>query len=136
MVKVGGIVAIVCAVSIALAGCGGGGSSSSSTTHTYVISPHVGGSLAALAKGIYVTIVSPVAIPESVLKKGGSKIVDQAQGPEKCSYTKTAHSSQGPAAFLDGKQVTIKINGSVPFTPMVCSALKKQPFDLSKIAGG
>jgi hypothetical protein len=136
VVKVGAIGAITCAVSIALAGCGGGGGNSSSTSHTYVISPHVSGSLASLAKGIYVTIVSPVAIPTSLLTKGGNKIVNQAQGPQKCSYTKTAHDTHGPGAFLNGKKVTIKINGATPFTPFICSALKKQSFNPSKIAGG
>jgi hypothetical protein len=133
VVKVGGIVVIICAVSVALAGCGGGGSS---TSHTYVILPHVTGSFASLAKGIYATIVSPVAIPTSLLTKGGNKIVNQAQGPQKCSYTKTAHDTHGPGAFLNGKTVTIKINGTTPFTALICSALKKQPFNPSKIAGG
>jgi hypothetical protein len=143
MVKVGGIVAILCATSVALAGCGGGGGgggTSSSTTHTYVVAPHVGGSLgsklAPLAKDLYLTLVSPVAIPTSLLTKGGNKIVSQAQGPQKCSVTKVAHATHGPGAFLNGKTVTFKVNGTSPFTAFICSALKKQPFNASKIAGG
>jgi hypothetical protein len=120
---------IACLAVLALAGCGGGGGSSSNT-HTYVIAPDATN---ALAKNIYVTIVSPVPIPTKLLTSGGSKIVGQAQGPEKCSVTKTVQGSHGPGAFLSGKSITIKVNGTNPFTVLACNGLKKTPFKASNL---
>jgi hypothetical protein len=117
---------------LVLAGCGGGGSSSSS--HTYVVAPSAS---SPLAKGIYVTIVSPVAIPTKLLTTGGAKLVGQAQGPEQCSYDKTVQgTAHGPGAVLNGKTITIKVSGTNPFIPVACKALKKQPLKASKLGGG
>lgn len=115
---------------LALAGCGGGGGGGASNSHTYVITPSAGNGLAA---GIYVTIVSPVAIPTKLLTRGRSKIVGEAKGPQKCSYTKTVQGTHGPGAFLSGKQITLKINGTNPFVAVACSALKKTPFKASNL---
>jgi len=86
-------------------------------------------------KGIYVTIVSPVAIPAGLLTKHGAKVVHQVKGPQACSFTKTVHGTHGPGAFLNGKAVTLKINGSSAFTSMICALLKKTPFTAANIEG-
>jgi hypothetical protein len=116
---------------LALAGCGGGGGSSSSS-HTYVVEA---AAKTPLAKGIYVTIVSPVPIPTKVLTGAGGKLVTHAQGPQKCSYTKTVHGSQGEGAFLSGKTLTIKLTGSSPFIPAACTALAKAPLNAAHLGG-
>lgn len=123
---------IACAAVPALAGCGGGGGSSADT-HTYVITPSGSGNLAA---GIYVTIVSPLPIPAKLLTSGGSKVVSEAKGPEVCSVTKTVQGSHGAGAFLSGKDITIKINGSNPFTTLACKGLKKAQFKASDLGKG
>jgi len=128
------LLAAVCVVMPVMAGCGGGGGGSS--THTYVVVPPAKDTL---AKGIYVTFVSPVAMPTNVLTKSGARIVGEAHGPQVCSYTKTVQGSHGPLASLSGKTVTVKVNGSTSIAPMVCSVLKKLPFntsDVSKLGGG
>lgn len=124
---------LACAAAVlALAGCGGGGGSSANS-HTYVITPSANNGLAA---GIYVTIVSPVAIPAKLLTSGGSKVVSDAKGPEVCSVTKTVQGTHGPGAFLSGKSITIKINGSNPFTQLACKSLKKATFKASDLGKG
>ena len=133
--RVGFSFLVVCLVSLSLAACGGGGGStgsSSSHTHTYVLT--ASGNSGA-ASGFYVTIVSPVAIPTSLLTSDAAMIVDQAKGPEVCSYTKTASGGHGRSAFLNGKSITLKINGSGRFTSSICSLLKKNPFNASKLGG-
>lgn len=125
--KVGEILGVVCV--LAVAGCGGGGGGGSS--HTYVITGPGGA-----GAGIYVTLVSPVAIPTDLLTKRGAKIVGQAKGPQVCSYTKTVQGGHGSSAFLNGKTMTLKINGSSPLTSMICGLLKKTPFNANKIGGG
>lgn len=123
---------LACAAAVlALAGCGGGGGSANS--HSYVITPSANNGLAA---GIYVTIVSPVAIPAKLLTNGGSKVVSEAKGPEVCSVTKTVQGTKGPGAFLSGKSITIKINGSNPFTQLACKSLKKATFKASDLGKG
>jgi hypothetical protein len=120
------------AAALALAGCGGSGGSSANS-HTYVITPTGGGSLAA---GIYVTIVSPVAIPPHLLTSGGNKVVSEAKGPVVCAVTKTVQGTHGPGAFLSGKEITIQINGSNPFTSLACKSLQKATFKASDLGGG
>lgn len=117
---------------VVVAACGGGGGGGGGASHTYM--------LAAAQKngpgaGIYVTIVSPVPIPTSLLTKHGATIVGQVKGPQVCSYTKTVHGTHGPGAFLNGKAVTVKINGSSSLMSMVCSLLKKTPFTSTNIEG-
>jgi hypothetical protein len=120
-------------LSVLLAGCGGGGSSAG-TTHTYVISPAVNGSSTPLPE-IYLTVVSPVPIRASLLTMGG-KIVGQAQGPQQCAFTKTAHDMHGPGAFLDGKQLTLKVNGTNPLAPLLCQSIKTHPLNVVNFLGG
>lgn len=130
MVKQATLSAVVCFVLLVLAGCGGGGGSGGNS-HTYVLT-----GLRGTGSGIYVTIVSPVAIPTSLMTKSGAKIVSQAKGPQACSYTKTAQGGKGSTSFLNGKSVTLKINGSSPLTSIICSLLKKTPFNPSTIGAG
>jgi hypothetical protein len=124
---------IASVAALALAGCGGGGGGSTGNSHTYVITPSEQNGL---AKGIYVTIVSPVAIPTKLLTFGGSTVVSGASGPQKCAYTKTVQGTHGPGAFLRGKQITLKVNGTNPLVGLVCSTLKTTPFKASNLAGG
>jgi hypothetical protein len=129
--KVGGVVTIVCVLSVALAGCGSGGSQSSSNSHTYVVTPPANSGVS----GIYVTIVSPVAIPTSLLTKNGARVGGHPAGPQKCSYTKKAQGMHGKWAGLNGKTVTLKVNGSSPFASRVCSTLKSAAFTPSLLGG-
>jgi hypothetical protein len=121
---------IVCVASLVLAGCGGGGGGGGDS-HTYVLT-----GLRGAGSGIYVTIVSPVAIPTDLMTKNGAKIVGQAQGPQVCSYTKTVQGGHGSSAFLNGKTVTLKLNGSSQLTSLICGLLKKTPFNADKIGAG
>jgi hypothetical protein len=116
----------------ALAGCGGGGGGTASSSHTYVVAPAANG---ALVRNFYVTIVSPVPIPTKLMTNGGGKVVSQAKGPQKCSYTKTVQGTHGPGAFLSGKEITLKISGTNSFVPVACAALKKTPFKASNLGG-
>jgi hypothetical protein len=127
--KAGWILGVVCVVSLVLAGCGGGGGGSSSS-HTYVVTPPANSGVS----GINVTIVSPVAIPTNLITKTGAKIVSHPIGPQKCSYTKTAQGLHGQWAALNGKSVTVKVNGSTPLVSPVCSALKTAAFNPALLA--
>jgi hypothetical protein len=134
-----GFAVIVCFALLGLSACGGGGgggggggSGGGSSSHTYVVAAPTQNSAGA---GIYVTIVSPVALPASLLTKNGARIVGQAKGPQVCSYTKMVSGGHGRSAVLNGKRVTLKVNGSNPFVSMICSLLKKTPFHGS-IGGG
>ena len=129
-IRTAGSAAVAFLAAQAVAGCGGGGGGSSAGSRTYVITPS-GNS--ALTKGIYVTIVSPVEIPKKLLTTGCAQLVGQAQGPEQCSVTKTVQGTHGPGAFLSGKTITIKVNGSNPFIPVACKALEKQPLKASNL---
>jgi hypothetical protein len=123
MRRVGISFCVVCLASF-LAGCGGAGA-----RHTYIAKPTVNG----VPIGAYVTIVSPVAFPQSLLdteKKGGAIFVQHAVGPEVCSFSKRIEGMKGKDAFLNGKSVTLKVNGSnLRVTSLVCSTLKKQAFN-------
>jgi hypothetical protein len=124
--KLGGI--IVCVVSLVVAGCGGGAGGGGQ--HTYILTP-----TNALAAGLYVTVISPVAFPQKVLNSKGVTLVEHASGPEMCSYSKKIEGVKGKYAAFNGKTVTVKINGSNPFIGQVCSALKKGGFNPTNIAG-
>lgn len=136
-----GIVGIVC-VSVLLGGCGGGtgsgGSvSTASTTHTYVVAPQLDAFGQHLhPKGLYITLVSPVPIPARFLTKRGNKIVSHAKGPQRCSFTKTARNLPSSGAFLNGKRLTFKVNGTNSLTGFVCQIMKSQPLDASSFMGG
>jgi hypothetical protein len=127
--KLGGILGVVSGLGLVLAGCGGGGGSNSSS-HTYVVTPPANSGVS----GISVTIVSPVALPTNLIAKTGAKIVSQPIGPQKCSYSKTAQGLHGQWADLNGKTVTVKVNGSTPLVSLVCSALKTAPFNPALLA--
>jgi hypothetical protein len=118
---------VVCFIAFVVTGCGGGGGAGSSS-HTYIVTPSATSGEGALAKGIYLTIVSPVAFPQSVLDKAKKSVtfVEQATGPEVCSQSKKIQGVKGKYADLNGETVTVKVNGSNPLTSLVCSGLKKQ----------
>jgi hypothetical protein len=116
-------------VVLAAGGCGGGKAASGS--HTYVETPLSHGA----PTGIYVTLISPVPIPRNLLTRKGARIVARAKGPEVCSATKTVHGGRGPSAFLNGKTVTVKINGSNPELSLICGILRKGTFNASKLGG-
>ena len=117
------------ALVFAAAGCGGAGGS-----HTYVLAAG-----SRVGKGIYVTIVSPVAIPTSLMTQRGAKIVGQVHGPQVCSLKQTVKNSlqngDATSALLKGKTVTLKINGSSPLASTLCALMKKAPFDINRVAG-
>lgn len=93
-------------------------------SHTYVYGVAKGGSL---AKGITITFVSPIAIPtwpSQVAKNGG-----HPSGPRACSFAKHVHGLHGQNATLNGKVVTVTVNGSGHLASTICSRLKRLPFD-------
>ena len=104
---------------LALAGCGG-------SSHTYVVTPS-----SSLAAGVYVTIVSPVPLPQGMLDqmKKGLTFVERAQGPEICTYSKEIQGVKGQYASFNGKTLTVKVNGSSPLISAVCSGLQKHAFN-------
>jgi hypothetical protein len=124
----------------ALAGCGGGGSGSSTThTHTYIFKPKATATTAngPLAKGLYFTIVSPIAFPQKILNeaKKDTVFVDKAVGPQACSVTKQIHDQKPPYDVMNGKTVTFKVNGSSALTSLICTAFKKQAFNFGAVGG-
>ena len=121
------ILVALAAATLMLAGCGGGGG------HTYVMTPSgIGG-----AAGIYITLVSSVALPQDLVNqmKKSVTFVKQPVGPEVCSSSKTIQGLKSKYAYLNGKTLTVKINGSNPLLSLACSALKKAPFNPTHIGG-
>ena len=86
-----------------------------------------------VAKGVYVTLVSPVALPQLTLRKlkQVASVVGGAQGPEVCSVKKKIQ-RRGAS---HGKTVTVKINGSSPFISAMCAAIKHSQLDLVAVFG-
>jgi hypothetical protein len=116
--------AVTLAFGIVLAGCGGGGGSSSgSGTHTYIVTP-----TAPSLAGIYITSISPAALPRSALSnvKREAKFVGKAKGPEACSYSYKIRGLTGKYANVNGKTVRVKVNGSNPLISQMCAYLRKQ----------
>jgi hypothetical protein len=104
----------VCIVVPGLAACGGG---SQSSTHTYV----------QFSDGVDLTIVSPAAIPTGFLTNNGEfPLLSKPRGPQVCSYTKTVVGGRGPEAILNGKTLTLKVNGPKRFASRRCKILKKR----------
>lgn len=119
-------------------GCGSSGGASPPATpphHAYVLAP--GGNQSIIPKaGVYLTIMTPFAIPASVLRTSNARVVAQAKGPQVCSYTKPIQGLPGKAASLNGKTVTLKVNGTNTFTTIMCSVLKKgRTFKPTSIGG-
>jgi hypothetical protein len=115
-------------LTVVAAGCGGKGSASGGYTYIVEAPPKNG-----VQTKIYFTLISPVPLPRKLFTGKRGRIVRHAQGPQVCSATKTVHGGHGPAAFLNGKQVTVKVNGSNHFLPAICSILKEGTFDLSPV---
>ena len=78
-----GLIALATAMVSAVLSCGGSRGTSPSCGHTYVFVPVTQSLLP--TKGVYFTIISPAALPASVLRNGGVKRVAQAKGPQDCS---------------------------------------------------
>jgi len=106
---------------LGLLGCGGSRGTSPSGGHTIVVVPPG-------QKGVYFTIVSPVAIPANKLRNKGDKVVAQAKGPQACSITKPIRGGHGNHAYLNGQAVTVKVNGSNPVTHSLCQAFRTERF--------
>jgi hypothetical protein len=127
--------AAVAAVVALLAGCGGSGS------HTYVMAvPPTGtsGGSAADVSDVYVTIISPARFPHSVVKsmeKSGARLVDKAVGPQVCSYRKKISGVKGQYASLNGKTVTLKVNGVTTLTGVICSIFRTGKFNPTSLEG-
>jgi hypothetical protein len=107
----------------ALLGCGGSRGTNSRGGHTYVLAPLASQHVLPF-NGLYFTIVSRVALPSSVLKASHARLVSKSKGPTDCSYTKPFQGLAGTAAYLNGKTVSLTVNGSNPVTAVICSALK------------
>ena len=99
-----------------------------SDRHTYIVRPSVNG----VPIGADLTIVSTVAFPQSLLdrEKKGAIFVHHAVGPQACSSSKKMAGAKGKYAYLNGKPVTLKVNGSNKrVTSIVCSFLRKHAFN-------
>jgi hypothetical protein len=121
--KIGISFLVGCLALLVFGGCGGAGA-----RHTYIVRPSVDG----VPIAAYITIVSPVAFPRSLLdrEKNGATFVHHAVGPQVCSFSKKMAGARGKDAFLNGKPVTLKVNGSNrQVTSVVCSSLQKQAFN-------
>lgn len=108
---------------VGLLGCGGSrGTTPSGGGHTVVVVPIPG------EEGVYLTLISPVAVGTKRLRNRGIKVVAQAKGPQDCSITKTIQGGHGKAAYLNGKTLTVKVNGSSAETQSVCEEFTTTPF--------
>ena len=68
-------------------------------------------------------------MPAKVLITSNARVVAHPRGPQICSYTKPIQGLRGKAAYLNGKTMTLKINGTNTltntFTRVMCSFLSK-----------
>lgn len=112
------LIVLAAVVVSAVLGCGGSRGTIPSGGHTYVFVP------LAARNGVYVTLVSPVAVPANTWRDKGDKVVAQAQGPQDCSVTKPIQGARGKNAYLNGKTVIVKVNGSNPITESLCEGLR------------
>ena len=71
-----------------------------------------------------------------MLRTSNAKLVPQSKGRLDCSYTKPVDGLPGKSAYLNGKTVTFKVNGSNPITAAICSALKGERTLHPTIIGG
>jgi hypothetical protein len=118
--RVGVSYLVVSFASFVIAGCGSG---AGGHTFTYVFST---GPLSQIGGGSYMTVVSPVSIPNDALTKNGAKLLSHLRGPQLCSYQRTVHGGHGRSAILNGKTLTVTINGTPPADlNMYCEVLKK-----------
>jgi hypothetical protein len=104
-----------------LAGCGGG---QKSYTYNFVDTSN-----SPLARGVYLTVVSPIKLPASAFK--GARMVDHVVGPEACSTTETVKNPPKKYAQFAGKKLTLKVYGKNSFTTLICGVIRKstlQPF--------
>jgi len=85
--------------------------------------------------GADLTIVSPVAIPRSFLTRNGAyPLLRKPRGPQVCSYKTTVVGGRGPSAILNGKTVTLKVNGSKPGASPLCANLKNGTGPIAAVA--
>src|SRR5438270_1534810 len=105
---------------LALVGCGGG-----SGSHTYVLTP-----AAPRGAGIYLTIVSPTALPQSLFGSMRPKmtIVDRSTGPAVCSYSERHWGIGDRVYYPDARReplLTMTLSGSNPLLSVLCSGQPK-----------
>jgi hypothetical protein len=88
-----------------------------------------------IGSGVYITIVSPVELPRSILNRARRSVrfVNHVVGTQVCSYSKTIQGATGQFAYLNGTTVALKVNGSNPFTVSYCAALQKSRFNPTNI---
>jgi hypothetical protein len=103
------------ALTVSAAGCGG-----SKTSYVYNLA--VRGN-SPVAKGIYLSVVSPIKIPASAFK--GGRLVDHVSGPEACALSQVVKDPPARYAQFKGKKLTLKIYGATPFTKLICQLARK-----------
>jgi hypothetical protein len=103
------------AVSAVAAGCGGGKKS-----YTYTITTVQSGGL---SKGIYLSVTSPIPIPESAFK--GGKRVDRPVGRQACAITQRITNPPAKYPQFKGKTLTLKVYGSTSVAKLVCALARK-----------
>ena len=118
---VGGVVVALAA--LVLAACGSGGSrSGSGGKKTYAYTFAASGR-SELAKGIYLTVISPIKVPASAFK--GGRRVDHAAGPEVCSFRQVVKSPPARYARFRGKTLMLKIYGKNDVARLICALARK-----------
>jgi hypothetical protein len=76
----------------------------------------------AASKGVYLSIESPVKIPDSAFKNG--RLVNHVSGPEACAFKQTITRPPKQYASLDGTTVTFKVYGKGLIASLICRVVK------------
>lgn len=115
---------VAVALALVLAGCGG-----KQAHYTYSFTSTDSGGL---AKGIYLTITSPIPIPASALR--GGKRVDHVVGPRACSIRQVVEHAPKRYAEFNGKKLTLDVYGTTSVAKLICKLASKTP--LTQVIGG
>jgi hypothetical protein len=103
------------AVLAVAAGCGGGKKS-----YTYTFTDAKGGGL---AKGIYLSVTSPIPIPASAFK--GGKQVDRPVGRQVCVIEQLVTHPPAKYPQFKGKTLTLRVYGATSIAKLICALAKK-----------
>jgi len=101
-----------------------------------VVTPSAAGVSAGRAAGIYLTIVSPVALPQGLFDEMNMSVtLDQPVGPEICSYSEPVRGITGQYAFLNGTRLAVRVSGLNPLSSAVCSGHPRVAFNPAGTTG-
>jgi hypothetical protein len=112
------VAGVALALTLLLAGCGGG--TKAHYTYSFTSSNNSG-----LAKGIYLSVTSPIPLPASLLRRG--KRVDHVVGPRACAITQVVKHAPKRYAEFNGKTLTLEIYGTTSVAKLICQLARKTP---------